>query len=96
MNFKIALDKTKHPEHYCPKPGCLWRTARLLNGATGECTPGGYCPRHGGATCPECGKTKYMPGRVNPTGQRGGWRDCTNDFHSTTVPPQDVSKVPLP
>lgn len=85
INFKIALEKSKRPESFCPQAGCLWRTARLLNSATGERTPGGRCPRHGGASCPECGKTKYMPGKVNPTRVRGGWRKCTNEFHGEQV-----------
>jgi hypothetical protein len=32
---KVAINKEKHPEKYCPYPKCLWRTG------------GGYCPRHG-------------------------------------------------
>ena len=31
---KVAANKARHPEHYCPAPKCLWRTS------------GGYCPRH--------------------------------------------------
>jgi hypothetical protein len=34
VQVKVALDKAKHPEKFCPKPKCLWRTG------------GGYCPRH--------------------------------------------------
>jgi hypothetical protein len=32
---KVAQDKEKHPEKFCPTPRCLYRTG------------GGYCPRHG-------------------------------------------------
>ena len=31
---KVALQKEKRPEMYCPANKCLWRTG------------GGYCPRH--------------------------------------------------
>lgn len=31
---KVAAEKTKHPERFCPEKRCLWRTG------------GGYCPRH--------------------------------------------------
>jgi hypothetical protein len=31
---KVAQNKEKHPEHYCPTHRCLWRTG------------GGHCPRH--------------------------------------------------
>jgi hypothetical protein len=31
---KVALQKEKRPEMYCPVPRCLWRTG------------GGFCPRH--------------------------------------------------
>lgn len=31
---KVALDKSAHPENYCPTRRCLWRTG------------GGLCPRH--------------------------------------------------
>lgn len=31
---KVAANKLKHPELYCPHPRCLWRTG------------GGRCPRH--------------------------------------------------
>ena len=34
---KVAQDKAKHPEKFCPAPRCLWRTG------TGE-----VCPRHKG------------------------------------------------
>jgi hypothetical protein len=37
---KVAANKEKHPERYCPAPQCLWRTG------------GGYCPRHTPATKP--------------------------------------------
>lgn len=31
---RVAQTKENHPERFCPKPRCLWRTG------------GGYCPRH--------------------------------------------------
>ena len=31
---KVAANKARHPELYCPAPKCLWRTG------------GGWCPRH--------------------------------------------------
>lgn len=31
---KVAQNKAKHPERYCPENGCLWRT------------DGSRCPRH--------------------------------------------------
>lgn len=34
IQAKVALDKEKHPERFCPTPRCLWRT------------DGGHCPRH--------------------------------------------------
>jgi hypothetical protein len=80
VNAKIGQEKAEHPERFCPERGCLWRTAKL-NHATQQYIGGGRCPRHGGETCTECHKTKYQPGRVNPTGRRGGWAHCQNQFH---------------
>jgi hypothetical protein len=34
IQAKVALDKERHPERYCPARRCLWRTG------------GGHCPRH--------------------------------------------------
>ena len=34
IQAKVALDKERHPERYCPTRRCLWRTG------------GGHCPRH--------------------------------------------------
>lgn len=34
IQAKVALDKQKHPERFCPTPRCLWRT------------DGSHCPRH--------------------------------------------------
>jgi hypothetical protein len=45
IQAKVAIDKEKHPERFCPARRCLWRTAKL-NHATGEREDGGYCPRH--------------------------------------------------
>jgi hypothetical protein len=42
---KVAIEKSEHPERFCPTRRCLWRTAKL-NHATGEREGGGYCPRH--------------------------------------------------
>ena len=50
IQAKVALDKEKHPERFCPAPRCLWKTVQL-NHATqtfepkADC-PGGYCPQH--------------------------------------------------
>lgn len=45
INAKVAEDKRKHPERFCPTPRCLWRTAKLDH-ATQTYSDGGYCPRH--------------------------------------------------
>jgi hypothetical protein len=42
---KVAIEKSEHPERFCPARRCLWRTAKL-NHATGQREGGGYCPRH--------------------------------------------------
>jgi hypothetical protein len=51
VNAKVAENKRKHPERYCPVPRCLWKTARLDH-ATQTFTGGGFCPRHGGKASP--------------------------------------------
>jgi len=38
---KVAQNKEKHPELYCPERKCLWRT------------DGGYCPRHRPVSSPQ-------------------------------------------
>lgn len=43
---KVAEEKQKHPDRYCPVPRCLWKTARLDH-ATQTFVGGGCCPRHG-------------------------------------------------
>jgi hypothetical protein len=45
ITVKVALEKQKHPERFCPEPRCLWRTAKLDH-ETGKREGGGYCPRH--------------------------------------------------
>ena len=45
IQAKIAIDKQKHPERYCPGPRCLWKTTKL-NHVTQVHEGGGYCPRH--------------------------------------------------
>jgi hypothetical protein len=45
INARVAEDKRKHPERFCPALRCLWRTAKLDH-ATQTYTRGGYCPRH--------------------------------------------------
>ncbi len=45
MQAKVAIDKEKHPERFCPVKRCLWKTARLDH-ATQTYSGGGYCPRH--------------------------------------------------
>lgn len=47
IQAKVAIDKAKHPERYCPEPRCLWKTAKL-NHETQLHEGGGRCPRHGG------------------------------------------------
>ena len=42
---KVRLNKEKHPERFCPVPGCLFHTAKLDH-ATQTFSDGGYCPRH--------------------------------------------------
>jgi hypothetical protein len=42
---KVAIEKSEHPERFCPERRCLWRTAKL-NHAKGQREGGGYCPRH--------------------------------------------------
>jgi len=39
---KVAEAKRKHPDQFCPRARCLWRTG------------GGPCPRHGGEKAPPC------------------------------------------
>lgn len=70
VQASVGKDKAKNPGMYCGFAGCLWRVGGP-----------GNCPRHGGAACPSCRKTKFMPGRVNPTGKRGGWVTCSDPFH---------------
>jgi hypothetical protein len=45
IQAKIAMDKEKHPERYCPVKRCLWKTTKL-NHETGVHEGGGRCPRH--------------------------------------------------
>jgi hypothetical protein len=45
IQAKVAIDKQKHPERFCPAPRCLWKTAKL-NHKTQIHEGGGYCPRH--------------------------------------------------
>jgi hypothetical protein len=49
IQARVALDKQKHPELFCPHPRCLWKTAKL-NHATQQYEGGGRCPRHQAAT----------------------------------------------
>jgi hypothetical protein len=47
---KIAVDKQKHPERFCPVLRCLWRVVKLdpwtqTYSLRPNC-PSGYCPRH--------------------------------------------------
>ena len=44
-NVKVAIEKQKHPERFCPVKRCLWRTTKL-NHQTQKHEGGGYCPRH--------------------------------------------------
>jgi hypothetical protein len=50
IQAKVAIDKQKHPELYCPAAKCLWKVMKLDHDTQtcfprNEC-PGGYCPRH--------------------------------------------------
>jgi hypothetical protein len=54
IQAKVALDKEKHPERFCPAPRCLWRVKQLegyepsgrpVYFLRSNCS-GGYCPRH--------------------------------------------------
>jgi hypothetical protein len=45
IQAKVAIDKQKHPERFCPAPRCLWKTTKL-NHATQIHEGGGHCPRH--------------------------------------------------
>jgi hypothetical protein len=74
IQAKVALDKEKHPELYCPVPHCLWRV-KQLEGYEPSGRPvyflrpncsGGYCPRHqhylhGLGLCPD--EETERPGR---------------------------------
>jgi hypothetical protein len=47
---KVAIQKRKHPDYYCPVPRCLWRTM-VCDLMTRKMVPApncesGYCPRH--------------------------------------------------
>jgi hypothetical protein len=47
---KVAIQKSRHPEYYCPVLRCLWRTV-VCDPLTRQMKPaencvGGYCPRH--------------------------------------------------
>jgi hypothetical protein len=50
VQTKVALDKQKHPERFCPVPGCLWKTSKLdhvtQTFSRDPKYPTGYCPRH--------------------------------------------------
>jgi hypothetical protein len=51
---KVALDKQKHPERFCPVRRCLWKVVKLDHrtqtySLRPDC-PGGYCQRHGSGT----------------------------------------------
>ena len=48
IQAKVAIDKQKYPERFCPAPRCLWKTAKL-NHETQLHEGGGHCPRHGSA-----------------------------------------------
>jgi hypothetical protein len=50
---KVAVEKSQHPERFCPVRRCLWRTAKL-NQATGEREGGEHCPPHQHAKYGKC------------------------------------------
>lgn len=50
IQAKVAIDKVKNPERFCPVYRCLWRTL-VCHPMTREMVPAkncqkGYCPRH--------------------------------------------------
>jgi len=50
VQAKVALDKEKHPERFCPVKRCLWKVMQLDHGKQtyslrADCLTG-YCPRH--------------------------------------------------
>ena len=45
VQAKVALDKEKRPERYCPAPRCLWRVVNYKGERYLTCLTG-YCPRH--------------------------------------------------
>lgn len=48
IQAKVAINKQKHPERFCPVPRCLWKTAKL-NHKTQLHEGGGHCPHHDSA-----------------------------------------------
>jgi hypothetical protein len=50
IQAKVALDKEKHPEHFCKVWRCLWRTMgchpMTREMVIKEGCENGYCPRH--------------------------------------------------
>jgi hypothetical protein len=51
IQAKVALDKEKHPEKYCPAPRCLfvitkWKDFVGEERVPREDCPNGRCPRH--------------------------------------------------
>jgi hypothetical protein len=50
IQAKVAIDKQKHPERFCPVPMCLWKVVRLEHDTQAyfprNDSPGGYCPSH--------------------------------------------------
>jgi hypothetical protein len=84
VNAKVAEDKRKHPERFCPAPRCLWRTM-ISDPITRQMKPAencadGYCPRHRPAmrkvSAPKCAVLDWIrngyqfPGKPIPGGVR--------------------------
>jgi hypothetical protein len=70
--LKVAMDKMKHPERYCPSAGCLWKTA-TLNRITGQREGAAFCPRRHVRHAPpkssalECIRNGFVfPGKPTP------------------------------
>jgi len=56
VQAKVAIEKQKHPERFCPVHRCLWRAVKLDHetqtySLRPDC-PGGYCLRHAGSRPP--------------------------------------------
>lgn len=85
VQAKVALDKEKHPERFCPAPRCLWRTTKLNDDrktySFRDSCPGGYCPRHQNLRSAPAPASKSWSGEVIADNS-GNW--CGNGVHFAT------------